>query len=130
MIFSILSSTIHCIFQSLFLTQKIPVILCPGFCPDAGGLRWFFSSTIVYLISSVFRFIGGVALLFYLKWQLAIVVVLVLPGLVLVVRYFAKRVKDSQPSRDGTACEGTPVGPGISINNIIDQSILVRKKEL
>jgi len=88
---TLIDHTLH--FPKSFFDSKDTGYLMSRLLSDAGGLRWFFSSTIVYLISSVFRFIGGVALLFYLKWQLAIVVVLVLPGLVLVVRYFAKRAK-------------------------------------
>jgi ABC-type multidrug transport system fused ATPase/permease subunit len=88
---TLIDHTLH--FPKSFFDSKDTGYLMSRLLSDAGGLRWFFSSTIVYLISSVFRFIGGVALLFYLKWQLAIVVVLVLPGLVLVVRYFAKRSK-------------------------------------
>jgi len=59
---------------------------------DVQGLRWFFSSTIVYIISSFLRVLGGIALLFYLEWRLALVVVVVLPGLVLSIRYFSGKI--------------------------------------
>jgi ABC-type multidrug transport system fused ATPase/permease subunit len=59
---------------------------------DVEGLRWFFSSTIVYIISNVLRFAGGVVLLFYLEWRLALGVLLIIPGLVLCIRYFSKKV--------------------------------------
>ncbi len=88
---TLIDHTLH--LPKSFFDSKDTGYLMSRLMSDVGGLRWFFSSTIVYLISSVFRFIGGVALLFYLKWQLAIVVILVLPGMVLVVRYFAKRSK-------------------------------------
>jgi len=50
---------------------------------DVEGLRWFFSSTIVYVVSNTVRFLGGLGLLFYLEWRLAVVVLLLLPGIVL-----------------------------------------------
>jgi len=34
---------------------------------DVEGLRWFFSSTIVYTVSNMVRFLGGVRLLLYLE---------------------------------------------------------------
>jgi len=59
---------------------------------DVEGLRWFFSSTIVYIISNILRFAGGVVLLFYLEWRLAIGVLVIVPGLVLCIRYFSKKL--------------------------------------
>jgi ABC-type multidrug transport system fused ATPase/permease subunit len=59
---------------------------------DVEGLRWFFSSTIVYIISNILRFAGGVVLLFYLEWRLAIGVLVIVPGLVLFIRYFSKKL--------------------------------------
>lgn len=59
---------------------------------DVEGMGWFFSSTIVYIVSNIVRFAGGVALLFYLEWRLALVVLVMLPGIVLSVRYFAKKI--------------------------------------
>jgi ABC-type multidrug transport system fused ATPase/permease subunit len=59
---------------------------------DVAGLRWFFSGTIVYVISNILRFAGGVVLLFYLEWRLAIGVLVIVPGLVLCIRYFSKKL--------------------------------------
>ncbi|MFC1815835.1 ABC transporter ATP-binding protein [Thermodesulfobacteriota bacterium] len=59
---------------------------------DVDGLRWFFSSTVVYIISNTVRFVGGVSLLFFLEWRLALFVVIVLPGLVISMRYFSGKV--------------------------------------
>ncbi len=59
---------------------------------DVEGMRWFFSSTIVYIISNILRFAGGVVLLFYLEWRLAIGVLVVVPGLVLCIRYFSRKI--------------------------------------
>ena len=59
---------------------------------DVEGVRWFFSSTLVYIVSNLVRCLGGVVLLFYLEWRLALVVLVVLPGVVFSMRYFAARV--------------------------------------
>ena len=59
---------------------------------DVQGLSWFFSSTIVHIISNILRFIGGVGFLFYLEWRLAIGVLIILPGLVFFVRYFSDKM--------------------------------------
>jgi ABC-type bacteriocin/lantibiotic exporter with double-glycine peptidase domain len=59
---------------------------------DVEGLRWFFSSTSVYIISNAVRFLGGLGLLFYLEWRLALIVLILLPGIVLAVRYFSTKL--------------------------------------
>ncbi|MBW1716379.1 MAG: ABC transporter ATP-binding protein, partial [Deltaproteobacteria bacterium] len=59
---------------------------------DAEGLRWFFSSTIVHVMSNIVRFLGGIGLLFYLEWRLALIVLIILPGLGLCMRYFAGKI--------------------------------------
>lgn len=59
---------------------------------DVQGLRWFFSSTIVYIVTNLLRFLGGVGLLFYLEWRLALGVLVILPGLFLCVRYFSGKI--------------------------------------
>jgi len=60
---------------------------------DVQGLRWFFSSTIVLIISNLLRFAGGVGLLFYLEWRLAVVVLVILPVLTLSARYFSSKIQ-------------------------------------
>ncbi|UCD79992.1 MAG: ABC transporter ATP-binding protein [Desulfobacterales bacterium] len=59
---------------------------------DVEGLRWFFSGTVVHILSNTFRFAGGIAFLFYLEWKLSIAVLLLLPGLVYCMRFFASRI--------------------------------------
>ncbi|MCJ7546658.1 MAG: ABC transporter ATP-binding protein/permease [Deltaproteobacteria bacterium] len=58
---------------------------------DVQELQWFFSGTIVYVMSNLLRFAGGVGLLIYLEWRLAVIVVISLPGLALFVRFFAAK---------------------------------------
>jgi ABC-type bacteriocin/lantibiotic exporter with double-glycine peptidase domain len=59
---------------------------------DVQGLRWFFSSTIVYIFSNCLRFMGGMAFLIYLEWRLALSVLVILPALVFFIRYFSKKI--------------------------------------
>jgi ABC-type bacteriocin/lantibiotic exporter with double-glycine peptidase domain len=59
---------------------------------DAEGLRWFFSSTVVYVLSNLIRFVGGICFLFYLEWRLAVIVLVILPGLLFALNYFARKV--------------------------------------
>ena len=76
-----------------FFDDKETGYLMARLMSDVDGLRWFFSGTIVYLFSSVLQLIGGVVLLVYLEWRLALAALVVLPGLVLVVRYFSGRMR-------------------------------------
>jgi ABC-type multidrug transport system fused ATPase/permease subunit len=75
-----------------FFDDKEVGYLMSRLVSDVQGLRWFFSSTIAYLASSVFSFVGGVVFLFYLEWRLAIVTVIVLPVLVITARFFSKKM--------------------------------------
>ncbi len=60
---------------------------------DVHGLSWFFSGTLVYLASNLFRFVGGVIFLFYLEWRLALATLILLPVMVVAVRFFAARLR-------------------------------------
>ncbi|MBU4267954.1 MAG: ABC transporter ATP-binding protein/permease [Acidobacteria bacterium] len=60
---------------------------------DVNGLRWFFSSTMVYIFSSVLRFAGGTVFLIYLNWRLALAVLVVLPLMFLSVRFFGRKLR-------------------------------------
>ena len=79
-------------FPKNFFDEKQTGYLMSRLSSDVEGLRWFFSSTIVYIISNILRFAGGVVLLFYLEWRLALGVLLIIPGLVLCIKYFSKKV--------------------------------------
>jgi ABC-type multidrug transport system fused ATPase/permease subunit len=59
---------------------------------DVQNLRWFFSSTLVYVATNLLRFAGGIVFLFYLEWRLGLVTLVALPTLVLSVRFFATRL--------------------------------------
>jgi ABC-type bacteriocin/lantibiotic exporter with double-glycine peptidase domain len=79
-------------FPKAFFDDKQTGYLMSRLSSDVEGLRWFFSSTIVYIISNTLRFAGGLVLLFYLEWRLAFGVLLIIPGLVLCIRYFSRKV--------------------------------------
>ena len=59
---------------------------------DVEGLRWFFSSSMIYILSNVIRFVGGIGFLFYLEWRLSIAVLIFLPGLGFCIRYFSNKI--------------------------------------
>jgi ABC-type bacteriocin/lantibiotic exporter with double-glycine peptidase domain len=58
---------------------------------DIGGVKWFFSSTIVQIITQFIRFVGGVIFLFYLEWRIAIPIILFLPVPLIAAKYFARK---------------------------------------
>jgi ABC-type multidrug transport system fused ATPase/permease subunit len=79
-------------FPRAFFDDKQTGYLQSRLTEDVDGIRWFFSSTIVHVISNLLRFIGGVVFLFYLEWRLSIAVLILLPGLVWMIRYFSGRI--------------------------------------
>jgi len=58
---------------------------------DLGGVKWFFSSTIVQVFTQIIRFFGGIIFLFYLEWRIAVPVLIFLPIPLLVTKYFARK---------------------------------------
>lgn len=60
---------------------------------DVSGVRWFFSSTIVHIFTQSIRFVGGAVFLVYLNWRLALAVLVVLPLMFAVVRFFGRRMR-------------------------------------
>ncbi len=60
---------------------------------DVGGVRWFFSSTIVHIFTSFVRFIGGTVFLVLLNWRLALAVLVVLPLMFVAARFFGHKLR-------------------------------------
>jgi ABC-type bacteriocin/lantibiotic exporter with double-glycine peptidase domain len=60
---------------------------------DIHGMGWFFSSAMAGVIENIFRFLGGLIFLLYLDWRLTIIVGVILPGVVIVVRYFSEKLR-------------------------------------
>ncbi|MCU0276701.1 MAG: ABC transporter ATP-binding protein/permease [Acidobacteria bacterium] len=76
-----------------FFDEKETGYLMSRLLGDVGGLRWFFSSTLIHIVTSVIRFVGGAAFLLYLNWRLALAVLLVLPFMFLAVRFFGRKLR-------------------------------------
>jgi len=55
------------------------------------GVQWFFSGTVVQLLTQSIRFLGGLVFLFYLEWRIAVPVTLSLPITWFVARYMSKK---------------------------------------
>ncbi|MBP1733663.1 MAG: transporter transrane region, partial [Deltaproteobacteria bacterium] len=59
---------------------------------DVQGLSWFFSGSVLGIAENVLRFAGGVVLLLYIEWRLAIGVLILIPPIILGIRYFSNRM--------------------------------------
>ena len=79
-------------FPKSFFDDKQTGYLQSRLVEDVNGIRWFFSSTIVHVISNALRFFGGIVFLFYLHWQLTLAVLILLPGLFWLIRFFAGKI--------------------------------------
>jgi subfamily B ATP-binding cassette protein MsbA len=60
---------------------------------DVQGLRWLFSDTIFQMLANGLRLAGGVAFLLYLEWKLALCILILFPGVLLLLTYFADRLR-------------------------------------
>ena len=60
---------------------------------DVQGMSWFFSSMMAVMIENIFRFLGGLIFLLYLDWRLTIIIGIILPGVVIMVRYFSEKLR-------------------------------------
>ena len=76
-----------------FFDEKEVGYLMSRLSSDVQELRWFFSSTLVYIATQSLRFLGGVALLLYLEWRLAAAALLIIPALMLAMRTFSRRIR-------------------------------------
>jgi len=87
---SLLGKVLH--FPKSFFDEIQTGYLMSRLSDDTERLRWFFSITVVYVLSNLIRFVGGIAFLFYLEWRLAGIVLVVLPGILFIMNYFARKV--------------------------------------
>ena len=76
-----------------FFDEKETGYLMSRLLGDVGGVRWFFSSTIVHIFTSAVRFVGGAIFLVYLNWRLALAVLVVLPLMFVAVRFFGRKMR-------------------------------------
>jgi ABC-type bacteriocin/lantibiotic exporter with double-glycine peptidase domain len=70
--------------QTGYLTTRITT--------DIDALRWLFSSSSVRIMVSLIRLVGGVMLLIYLQWVLALGTLMALPALVWLLHLFSKKI--------------------------------------
>jgi ABC-type multidrug transport system fused ATPase/permease subunit len=80
-------------FPKAFFDEQETGYLMQRLTGDVQGLRWFFSNTLASIGTSLAHLIGGTVMLFYLEWRLALLALLVTPGLVWSVRYFFARLR-------------------------------------
>jgi subfamily B ATP-binding cassette protein MsbA len=76
-----------------FFDERQTGYLMARLSSDVTHLRGFLSSSLVFLAQQVLRLVGGIALLFYLEWRLALASIVVVPGLALAVRVFTGRLR-------------------------------------
>jgi len=80
-------------FPKAFFDENQTGYLMARLSSDVQDVRWFFSSTIVHIAGNALRCAGGIALLFYLEWRLALGVLLILPVILLGIRYFSRKIR-------------------------------------
>jgi subfamily B ATP-binding cassette protein MsbA len=79
-------------FPKAFFDENQTGYLMKRISSDVQTLKWFFSSTMVHIGNNIIRFVGGIGLLFYLEWKLAVIVLVLLPGIVFILRYFSRKI--------------------------------------
>jgi ABC-type multidrug transport system fused ATPase/permease subunit len=88
-------------FPKAFFDDKETGYLMQRLTGDIQGLRWFFSSTLVSIISSLVSLIGGIVMLFYLEWRLALIALMATPALAWIVRYFFSKAFATEAQSTG-----------------------------
>jgi ABC-type bacteriocin/lantibiotic exporter with double-glycine peptidase domain len=76
--------------KSFFDDQKTGYLIS-RLSSEMQGLRFFFSSTVVLILTNLIRLAGGIVFLFYLEWRLALMASAILPFLFIFIRYFSRR---------------------------------------
>jgi ABC-type bacteriocin/lantibiotic exporter with double-glycine peptidase domain len=59
---------------------------------DVQGLRWLFSDTVVQMLANCCRLAGGIVLLLYLEWRIALGVLIIVPAIILSLSYFTNKL--------------------------------------
>jgi subfamily B ATP-binding cassette protein MsbA len=60
---------------------------------DVGGLQTTLTEIPIDLAKQVVTLVGGLAILFVMNWRLCLLILLLLPGIVLIARFFGRRLK-------------------------------------
>jgi ABC-type multidrug transport system fused ATPase/permease subunit len=59
---------------------------------DIGSVTWFLSGSLVGIVTNILYFIGGIVLLFWLEWRLALAALGAVPVFLIVLRRFSDRM--------------------------------------
>jgi ABC-type multidrug transport system fused ATPase/permease subunit len=59
---------------------------------DIGGVTWFLSGSLVGIVTNILYFIGGIILLFWLEWRLALAALGAVPVFLFALRRFSDRM--------------------------------------
>jgi ABC-type multidrug transport system fused ATPase/permease subunit len=59
---------------------------------DIGGVTWFLSGSLVGILTNILYFIGGLVLLFWLEWRLALAALAAVPAFLFALRRFSDRM--------------------------------------
>jgi ABC-type multidrug transport system fused ATPase/permease subunit len=107
-------------FPKAFFDEKETGYLMVRLTGDVQGLRWFFSSTLVSVASSLVQLVSGAVMLFVLEWRLALVALVAAPGLFWSVRYFFGKLHVlSQHSMEQQAEVSRQVQESLSATSLI-----------
>lgn len=113
-----------------FFDEKETGYIMSRLLGDVQGLRWFFSATVPHIAASVIRLVGGVALLIYLKWQLAAAVLVTLPLLILAVRFFSSKIRHLSHHGMERQAEVTRVTEEALATSTLVKAFAAEKKEV
>jgi ABC-type multidrug transport system fused ATPase/permease subunit len=80
-------------FPKSFFDGKEIGYLMSRLSSDVMEMRLLFSSTMIYIVSQVLRFVGGLVLVIVLEWKFALLVIAPIPLMALVVVYFSRKTR-------------------------------------
>jgi len=96
---------------------------------DVGVIQSTVSETPIDSAKNLVTFIGGVGFLLYLKWQLCLLIMILLPLLILVARLFGKRLKNlSTQIQDYTAALTTLIEEVVSGIRIVKSFVQTHRE--
>jgi ABC-type bacteriocin/lantibiotic exporter with double-glycine peptidase domain len=85
---------VHCLsLPKSFFDARETGYLMSRISTDVQGLRWLFSDSVANMLANCFRLTGGIILLLYLEWRLALCVLITFPAVVMILAYFSNRLR-------------------------------------
>ena len=79
-------------YPKTFFDDKQTGYLQSRLVEDIDCIRWLFSNSAVHAISNFLKFAGGIGFLFYLEWRLSAIILILIPVLAGVMRFFGGRL--------------------------------------